>query len=48
MTPREQATKYILDLVQEIDPSGHNKTIMQAEFARLSDEQFGQMMRDYA
>ena len=48
MTPREQATKYILDLVQEIDPSGHNKTIMQAEFASLSDEQFGQMMRDYA
>lgn len=47
MTPRQQATEYLLHWVQEIDPSGHNKAIMEKELASLTDEQFSQLMDDY-
>lgn len=47
MTPRQQATKYLLDLLQEIDPSGHNKKITEEDFASLSDKQFADMMNDF-
>lgn len=47
MTPREQATKYLLDLVQEIDPTGTNTKIISEELASLNDVQFAQLMDDY-
>lgn len=47
MTNRELATKYILDLIQEIDPSGYNREITQADLAGLTDEQFAALMQDY-
>lgn len=48
MTPREKATKYLLDIVQEMDPTGINTKIIADEMASLSDEQFAHLMDDYA
>lgn len=48
MTPREQATNFMLQMVQEIDPSGHNRAIMEKDLASLSDAEFDKLMKDYA
>lgn len=47
MTPREKATKYLLDIVQEIDPTGTNTKIISDELSSLDDAQFAQLMEDY-
>lgn len=48
MKNRQEATEYILSMLDKIDPSGHNSRITKAELSKLSDEEFDKLMQDYA
>ncbi len=47
MTKREEATAYLLSMLDKIDPSGINSKITAESLAGLSDEQFAALMSDY-
>ena len=48
MKNRQAATEYILKMMDEIDPSGHNSRIAKDNLDKLSDQEFDKLMQDYA
>lgn len=47
MSNRQQATEYLLSWIDKLDPSGHNRTIMEQQLGAMSDEQFTKLMDDF-
>lgn len=47
MTKRQEATTYLLGMIDKIDPSGTNRKITEQSLKGLTDAQFASMMDDF-